>query len=260
MALPSLTDWETTRDALHQIALIAGAVRVACSDPQPNDLHFSLDLSESGFTTSVLRCGGVLDFDLNTLELRFSRCGAEVFNLCAPGHSQISLAQALLAIFKDSGYTISPAMKHITHDSALVIDEPLARDYMIVLDRVYTALARFRARLGGFLTPLVLWPHHFDMGFIWFPGGGSDEHLDPQIAFGFAPFSDGRERPYVYAYAWSQTTGYVEAPLSAPAQAVSEGYTGLYAAYDDLRAESDFEAVLESMLLEYQSLASALLR
>ena len=260
MALPSLTNWESTRDGLHQIALVVGAIRVACSDPQPNDLHFSLDLTNSGFSTSTLRCSGVLDFDLGSLQLRYSGCGGEAFTLGVRGHSQVSLANALIALFKDSGNPISPSMKRITQGSALDIDASMARDYLIALDRMYTALARFRARLGGFLTPLVLWPHHFDMGFIWFPGEGADEQADPQIAFGFAPFSEGRARPYVYAYAWSKATGYVQTPVEAPAQAVADGYTGLYAAYDDLRAYDNFDSAIESMLLRYQRLAAAQLR
>lgn len=257
MALPSLDNWNPTRDALHQIALIVGAIRVACSEPQPNDLHFSLNLSHDGFSTSTMRCGGVLEFDLTSLLLRFSRCDASVFTLSAHGHSQVSLARALIAIFQDSGYSISPSMKHITVESALEFDAALAQDYLFTLSRIYAALAHFRARLAGFMTPLVLWPHHFDLGFIWFPDDGSDEHADPQIAFGFAPFSDGLDRPYIYAYAWSQSIGYVQVPLDAPAQAVAEGYTGLYAAYDDLRSASDFESIVESMLLNYQRLASA---
>ncbi|MYD08997.1 MAG: hypothetical protein F4X02_03040 [Chloroflexi bacterium] len=260
MALPSLSNWEATRDALHQIALIVGAVRVACVDPLPNDLHFSLDLTDSGFSTSTLCCGGVLEFDLTSRELRFSRCGAAVFQLSAQGHTQISLARALVAIFQDSGYSIAPSMKRITGSSALEIDVALSKDYLRALNRIYSALARFRARLGGFMTPLVLWPHHFDMGFIWFPGGGSDEHADPQISFGFAPFSDGLERPYIYAYAWSNATGYVQAPVSAPARTISAGYTGLYAAYDDLRDVGDFDLAVESMLLQFQRRASAQLR
>ena len=256
MALPSLLNWETTRDALHQIALVVGAFRVACIDPLPNDLHFSLDLTDGGFSTSTMRCGGVLEFELDTLQLRFSRCGTSVFTLSAQGHSPVSLARELIAIFQDSGYSISPSMERITQSSVVEIDASLSRDYLQALNRVYAALARFRARLAGFMTPLVLWPHHFDMGFIWFAGGGSDEHADPHISFGFAPFSDGLDRPYIYAYAWSNSTGYVQAPVSAPAEAITDGYTGLYAAYDDLREASDFDSVLESMLLKFQRLAS----
>ena len=260
MALPSLCNWETARDAMHQIALILGAIRVACVDPQPNDLHFSLDLTEGGFSTSTMRNGGALEYDLISLQMSFSRCGASVFTLDAMGHSQVSLARALIANFQDSGYSVSPSLKRITHNSALDIDAALSRDYLLALKRVYAALAHFRARLGGFMTPLVLWPHHFDMGFIWFPGGGSDEQADPHISFGFAPFSAGLERPYIYAYAWSKATGYVRTPVAAPAQAITEGYTGLYAAYDDLREAGDFDATIAFMLMDFKRQAVNLLQ
>ena len=260
MPLPTLKNWETTRDALHQIALVVGAIRVACSDPLPNDLHFSLDLTATGFSTKTMRCGGVLHFDLNTLRMSFTRCDKAVFTLDIGGHSQISLTRKLLAIFADCGYSITPSMKLITHDANLDIDSALAQDYMRTLDGVYTALARFRAKLSGFMTPLVLWPHHFDMAFIWFLTGATDEHSDPQIAFGFAPFSDGLDRPYIYAYAWSKPTGYVHVPLEAAARAITEGYTGLYAAYDDLYQLDDTNSALEAMLLSYQALASAQFR
>ena len=257
MAHPTLMDWESTRDALHQIALVIGAARVACSDPLPNDLHFSLDMTSSGFSTATMRCGGVLAFDFKSLRLSFSRCDRSVFSLGVTGHSQVSLAQAMLALFADCGYPIAPSLKLITREETLSIDPSLAADSLTVFNTAYTALASFRAKLSGFMTPLVLWPHHFDVAFIWFPTRQTDEQRDPQIAFGFAPYSPGLERPYIYAYAWSKATGYLQLPLDPPAQAITEGYTGLYAAYDELRESPDFNARVESLLLNYHSLAAA---
>ena len=254
MALPTLANWEATRDALHQIALVVGAVRVACIDPLPNDLQFSLDVTSTGLSTGRMRCGGFLDFDFAEGRLTFSRCESVVFTLDATGFSQQSLARRLLNLFGDCGYSIDPSMKHITHDSIFAIDPDIAADYMTTLDAIHTALARFRAKLGGWMSPLVLWPHHFDMAFIYFPTSGIDEHSDPQIAFGFAPFSPGLERPYIYAYAWSEPTGYAQVPLDAPAVAITEGYTGLYAAYDDLREQHDFNATIARMLLTFREL------
>lgn len=257
MRLPGLENWETTRDALHQVANIVGAFRVACTDPQPNDLHFSLIHCKSGFSTSTMRGGGALEFDLSALQLQYSRGGETVFTQSAQGHSQESLARALIGLFQDHGYSISPSMKRISQGGNLEFDAALARDYWAALDRLYTALARFRARLGGYMTPLVLWPHHFDMGFICFPEGGSDEHSHPHLSYGFAPFSAGLERPYIYAYAWSKATGYIQVEATAPAQAITEGYTGLYLAYEDLRAADDLDGLLESRLLEFQRAATA---
>lgn len=255
MSLPALAEWDATRDALHQIAQVMGAIRVACSDPMPNDLHFSLDVTAQGISTAKMRCGA-LCFDFETLQFTFARGECCEFRLDAAGHSQKSLMRRLLADFGHSVYGIQPSMKHITGDAPFEIDQGQAIAYWEALDAVYTALARFRAKLSGFMTPLVLWPHHFDLGFIWF-AAGADEHNDPQIAYGFAPASPGLERPYLYAYAWSKPTGYLELDLPPPAQAVSDGYTGLYAAYDALREEDQFDAVVEKMLLNYNRLATA---
>lgn len=260
MSLPALANWDETRDALHQIALVIGAIRVACSDPLPNDLHFSLDLRADGISTTRMRCGGVLDFDLASLQLNFTRGDRVVFRLDAAGHSQKSLMRRLLACFGDCGYGIRPSMKHITSETEFAIDGAVAESYALALNTAYTDLARFRAKLRGFMTPLALWPHHFDLAFIWYPTDKTDEQSDPQIAYGFAPCSPGLERPYYYAYAWSESTGYLDFPLDAPAHAISEGYIGLYASYDALRHVAQPGAVLEKMLLNYHHSASAKLR
>ncbi|MCY3798001.1 MAG: DUF5996 family protein [Chloroflexi bacterium] len=260
MALPPLANWDATRDALHEIALALGAIRVACSDPLPNDLHFSLDVTADGISTTGMRCGGELHFDLKLLQLNFVRGDCVVFRLDVAGLSQITLLRRLLACFRDCGYGIGPSMKHITSETEFAIDGAAAESYALALNAAYTDLARFRAKLRGYMTPLALWPHHFDLAFIWFPTDKTDEQSDPQIAYGFAPCSPGLERPYFYAYAWSKASGYLDFPLDAPAQAIREGYIGLYAGYDELRDEAQHGAVLEKMLLNYHHRASAKLR
>ena len=257
MALPALENWEKTRVGLHQIAQTLGAIRVACSDPQPNDLHFSLSLSGEGVSTNRMRCGGELRFDFDELRLTFIRGSCRVFTLDVKGHSQVSLMASLLAIFGECGYSIGPSMKRITGEAPVEIERTQAGRYWRALSAVFDALAGFRAGLGGFSTPLVLWPHHFDLGFIWFPTAEADERVAPQIAYGFAPASPGLDEPYIYAYAWSQTQGYLDLPAQAPARATSDGYTGLYIAYDDLRAVDAFDERVAGLLTRYHALAAA---
>lgn len=257
MTLPELRNWDATRDTLHQIALVLGAIRVACVDPLPNDLQFSVDVTASGLSTSDLKTGGQLHFDLSNLRLSYERDDRTLFAIDPRGHTQKSLLATLLEGFAAQGSVLEPSLKHIEHDTEFEIDRDTAADYQVALSAVYTALAHFRAKLSGFMSPLVLWPHHFDLGFLWFPGGGMDEHKDAQMSFGFAPNSPGLLRPYFYAYSWSPNSGYVQVPLQPPAQAISEGYTGLYAAYDDLRSAPDFSSVVETMLMVYQRAALA---
>lgn len=257
MTLPALDNWESTRDALHQITLVIGAIRVASSDDLPNDLQYSVEVIKGGVSTTELNIGGELVFDFASLEVVYIRESARAFVIDVTQHNQTSLMQVILDEFSKLNLSLSPSMKHITHGDSFVVDKGLAKDYATVTNKVFTALARFRAKLSGVMSPIVIWPHHFDMAFMWFATTNMDEHKDPHLAIGFAPFSDGIDRPYFYGYAWSEETGYVQVELDPPAQAITEGYTGLYADYDTLRKEENFYQAVEDMLLAYHQKASA---
>jgi len=105
------------------------------------------------------------------------------------------------------------------------------------------------------MSPIVLWPHHFDMSFLWFVTSNTDEHSAPHFNFGFAPFSDDIERPYFYAYAWGDKTGYVEVPLDPPARPSGRAWAGLYAEYDTLRNEPAFSETVEEMFAQFHTRA-----
>ncbi len=260
MPLPALHDWDDTRASLHQVALVLSAIRVAAGDKLPNDLQFSLRVTSSGFSTGELPTGASLSFECSALQLLCVRDWQKVFTLGLPGQTPQSLMRALKAGFRRRGITIEPSANHMDAELALNIDPQQANDYIRALNSLAAVLASVREKLGGSATPVVLWAHHFDLGFVWFPGGGSDERRDAQIACGFAPSSPGLPRPYIYAYAWSQPTGYLQLPLALPATAIAEGYTGLYAAYDDLRALEEPQRTIESLLLDYARRAASLLK
>ena len=256
--LPTLENWDSTRDGLHQVALVQSAIKVCCVEPQPNSLQYSLGVTRSGLSTSRLNVGGELRFDIAELRLVYSRDERKDFVINVAGYDQKSLIDDVVSGFASLGIDIRPPRTHITHRHRFDIEPGLAADYLTVLDAAYVALARFRARLGGCLSPLVLWAHHFDLAFLWFPGASMDEHKDPQLAFGFAPYSPGLQRPYFYAYGWSPEAGYLELPVSAPARAESGSYTGLHAGYDDLDRGDQFASQVEGILHDYYLLAKGL--
>jgi len=259
MPLPKLDNWESTQSALHEVALVVGALRVASSDPLTNDMHYSLNVIRGGVSTNELKVGGELIFDFATFTLTYMRDEHASFTIHATGYNQQSLMQAVLDEFKRLGIELEPSMKLITSDKPFEVDMTIAGDYANLVDAVYTMLARFKAKLRGFMSPLVIWPHHFDIAFIWFATNSINEHKDPHMAFGFAPFSDGIDRPYFYAYGWSQTTGYVEVDVKSPAKAVTEGYTGLCADYDVLNTDDNMTQVVEQILLtHYKNVAKVL--
>lgn len=258
MALPELQDWEATRSALHQVALVVSAIRIASSDPLPNALRYSTNVTDGGISTTELNVGGELFFDYASFTVTYQRDDAEAFKIDARDYNQQTLMQSVLAEFKKLNIDLEPSMEHITHDEPFAVNMALAKDYATVSNAVFAMLARVKAKLNGAMTPLVVWAHHFDMAFIWFATNDTDEHHDPHVAIGFAPFSEGIDRPYFYAYGWSQETGYIQVDVQPPAQAITEGYTGLYVDYDVLNTD-DMARTLETILLDYSDHASQIL-
>ncbi len=257
--LPALHNWDTTRAALHQVALVLSAFRVAAGATLPNDRQFSLRLSSSGFSSGALPMGFTLSFDCSALQVLCVRDWQKALTLGLPGHTSQTLLRSLQMGLRRRGITIDASAKHLAAELPLRINPQLACDYIRSLNNLAAVLTSVREKLGGSTTPVVLWAHHFDLGFVWFPAGGSDERRDAQVACGFAPSSPGLPRPYIYAYAWSQPTGYLQLPLEPPASAIREGYTGLYMAYDALRELTEPGRQIESRLLDYARRAAPLL-
>ena len=107
---------------------------------------------------------------------------------------------------------------------------------------------------------MVVWPGHFDLSFLWFATDNATEK-GPHLNFGFAPFSDGLPRPYLYSYAWPLPAGFSASSLPPMAYWHTIGWTGVVVPYDELVKVADPEAVIEETFTEiYKTLSGGLLR
>jgi hypothetical protein len=242
-SLPTLEDWNETRDSLHAAAQVVGRVRKTFVPPQPNALHLPLFVTRTGLTTGPMRKDGEThEVNLNLVDstLHVSFESAPIMPLTIANLRRVEEKAAQVA------------GKFLTNmdapTSQLKIDPVISAGYAGALYRIYSSIARFRARLLGRMTPVVVWPHHFDLSFLYFVGDGSDEHQDRHMNFGFAPFSATIERPYVYAYAWPMPKGIMKQSLPEPAQWFDGDWRGVIMEYDTLVTESDPEYVIENVL------------
>jgi hypothetical protein len=99
------------------------------------------------------------------------------------------------------------------------------------------------------MTPLVVWPHGFDLSFLWFRGNDLDEHSQPHMNFGFSPGSEGFPRPYLYSYAWPALSDLTSRPLLAPARWFNGSWKGAVVDYDSLTDDKP-EAQIEALAHE----------
>lgn len=267
--LPALEQWEPTARGLHKAAELLGAIRQLVREPVANYLELALRIERAGLSTEALPTGGSVRLDFGRAALVYTCPAGNEHPFPVAGQSQRSLFEALLAEMHAHGDTLAPPQPGETHvhallgalegrghvlrpkdgeltsDEGLTVDPATSAAYGAVLYQVFTAVARFRARLVGPQTPVVVWPEHFDLATLWFP---SDDRSDAAkvMNFGFAPFDGAYPRPYLYAYAYPMPEGFEALPLPAPARWNTAPWKGLILHYDDLRQSGDPEALIEA--------------
>jgi hypothetical protein len=283
--LPSLAKWERTSHSLHEAAMLLGAIRQLTFPRVPNYLELAMRVEPNGLSTDALPGGGVVLLDFVRAAMTYTpKVGAPII-IPLVGQSQVSLLEALLIamdtrgegllgrpddqwsftqtllmLLKRGGHPYQPKPNELTSDAPLTIDLGASAEYAQALYRIFTATARFRARLSGPQTPIVVWPEHFDLSTLWFP---TDDRSDaaPSMNFGFAPFDASGERPYLYAYAYPMPEGFEQLPLPMLARWNTAGWKGMRVSYDELAKADDPEALIEALFEHvYALLAPTLTR
>lgn len=259
MSLPALHDWQATKTNLHRASQILSAARAQVTPPLPNALRLSLFVTREGLTTGPLSFGGDLLLNFTDQSIVYRQPGEPSVKLPIDNHNQSSLAGAVMLMLADEGHDLALDPEKLADHTPLVIDAKIAQDYAAALYTVYTAAARFRARLFGPQSPIVVWPHGFDLSFLWFAGAGADEHHDRHLNFGFSPGSPGFERPYLYAYASPSPANLAELALPGLVHVITHPWKGIYVHYDDLLGVKDPEGMIESLYDDiYHALAPTL--
>lgn len=258
MSLPPLTQWQNTRRALHHAAQVVGGVRRVAIDPLPNWAHLGLFVTSDGLTTGPTPVGA-LTLNLMRQSVEYQADQHTPVEIGLAGHNQVTLTDAVLKALLDAGYNITLDREKLADESAFNINPGHAAGYAQALHTMFTALARFRARLIGPMSPMIVWPHGFDLSFLWFSGAGMEEDKDPHMNFGFSPGSPGLERPYIYSYVWPRPDGLTALALPAPARWHTEGWVGVVIDYDALNPNAAEEQV-ESLLHEVYNTIEPLMR
>jgi hypothetical protein len=247
--LDALSQWEPTRNTLHAVSGVLAALRKAYTDPQPLALHLSLYLTPTGLSTGGTSAGRFV--------LNFANATIEYYK---PNHTVVWLPLARYSTTADlMGALLGEITADMPTDSMPVIIAPeitplYLRDdeiaaYGQTLQMIYTAISRVRGRLLGTMSPIVVWPHGFDVSTLWFKGSELDES-QPHINIGFSPGSAGFSRPYVYIYAHPMPDGFETLPLPTLAHWYTDTWKGAVIDYDSLRTQDSPLATLEIQLTE----------
>jgi hypothetical protein len=258
MSLPALSNWDSTRPGLHQAAQILGAIRKTVAQPLPNYAHLGLYVTPEGVTTGSLPFGGELSLEFAGRSVVYTPVDGDAHYTSLSSHSQSSLTDAVLGVLKDMGNNIALDHSKLSGMQPLDVQMDVAADYAEALYSVHSAIARFRSRLLGSMSPMIVFPHGFDLSFLWFARGFAEEK-DPHMNFGFSPGSPGLSRPYVYVYAHPIPGSMFDVRLPEGARWYRANWNGIVIDYDTLAQESDHEVKLEGMLRDIHAAVAPLM-
>lgn len=275
MPLPTLGNWEATAHSLHKAAQMLGVLRMVRLPHVPNYLEMGLKIKPEGLSTDVLPGGAEVTLDFGrasfiarqpgapdtTISLASQDQGAALTGLLGAlkggelaavlrGVEESRLVETFLDAAVKAGHDLSSPENQISGDGRLEIDAQIGRSYAEALYRIFTGVARFRARLTGPLTPVVVWPGHFDLSFLWFATAHAEESA-PHMNFGFAPYGGGVDEPYLYAYAYPMPPDSDDPAtlpgLPAPARWHLKGWKGVVLLYGEISRAADPEGYVEAM-------------
>ena len=281
MQLPGLENFEANIHQVHRAIMLFGVINHQTLEKQQNWLHMAMQSQADGFVTQTYPKGGRLVLNTEKGLVLYQRPSGGQVPFLLKIHTQKSLFEGILSAMEEdelAGYfddlpgdslpekllgkihaknlgKLPEILAEHTREEKLAYDIPAIQDYMQALNTIYTGIARWRGRIRGHLSPIVVWAEHFDLSTIIFETPEMDEYKS-HINIGFAPFTEGVfERPYLYAYAYPYKETYDVPELDTPLKWETEAYTGIYVAYDALVGQDEFyiEALAEQIFTAMQS-------
>lgn len=273
MPLPDLPNWMANIVPIHRAASILGFVNSVVMPHRADFHHLPLQVYHDGVSTRRLPKGGLVALNMRKADIEILTSDGQTNAFLLQEHSQQSLLEAVLGALAPTemaewladantgSYTATLKAKRsdkaaqvdaLSNTERLAFDAQVIGDYATVLFTVWTALARFRARFGGPMSPAVVWPHHFDLSTLVFHPENNqamDEH-GPHLNFGFAPYSATVAQPYLYAYAYPYPESYTVPDLPKGARWQTQDYTGVFIGYDTLQQVAEPEPHIEGVCID----------
>lgn len=198
--LPELEDYQKSVGSLKLASRVLGQIRAAASPEQPNHLQHSIVPEPYGASSGELDVGGTIHFHYLDRTIHWVVGGQTKFEVNISDHNQKSLTETVFEHFKEQGHDLKPDPDKMKDETDFELNDQINQQYLEIQNRMAAVLGHVHAHLTGWSSAISLWPHGFDLSFLWFKEG-SNEEKDPHMNFGFSPgLDDGK--PYVYFYAW----------------------------------------------------------
>lgn len=238
----TLSEWEPTRDTLHQFARILGALRGSYMPKSKHWWHITLSVSARGLTTTPFPIAGqslemILDLAAHRLVIQSSE-GWDASQALA-GQSPASLCRWINTTFAAGEATLEPdILARFDGESILPYDPEAMGRFRRVINWVDAAFKTFKGMLREETSPVQMFPHHMDVSMNWFSGRlvpgvdpADEESADEQMNFGFVTGDASVPDAYFFATAYPVPDNWTDLPLPKGAYWHTEGWSGAVLPY-----------------------------
>jgi hypothetical protein len=238
--LPKLVskDLGPTRDYLREVALVLGSLQRAFLPKHPRAWQHGLEVTMRGLSTQAFTVAGQETRALLDLVRNKVRLGGDKWSLQDCDGPE--LFQEVRVWLQGNGIDVE--LEEPEFDaSSRQFDAVEAGAYA---EALWWMEARFRTLKAGLdegvASPILLYPHHFDLSLVWFPH--DDER---QLGLGWSTGDETISEPYLYLTAYPEPAGFTAIKLPGGAHWQSDGFNGAILPYAALVSNSEPEKLFE---------------
>jgi len=260
----SLSDWNPTRDTLHQYARIIGKIRGKYMPKSKHWWHITLNVSARGFTTTPFPIAGQnLELSLNLTSHQLVIDSSYGWSSALPliGQSAVGMCRQISATLAAAGIELeSDLLVAFDSEEIMEYDASAIGRFRQAINWVDTVFREFKGGLREETGPVQIFPHHMDVSMNWFSGRlvpdvdpADEENADEQMNFGFVTGDDSITDAYFYTTAYPLPDTWSDTKLPEGAYWHTEGWTGAILPYSALVASAQPKDLLLAYLKVLQS-------
>jgi hypothetical protein len=248
LKLPTL---RSTRDRLRDAALVLSSLQRAFLPKQPRAWQYGLEVNLRGLSTQSFMLDGQAvraTLDLVRCKVRLEERQWSLQTVDGP-----TLFREVQTWLQSKGVTAELEQPEFSSSTDFNLEQ--AAVYGQALWWLEEQFHDLKTELvEGVTSPILLYPHHFDLSLVWFPH--DDER---QLSVGFSTGDEVISEPYLYLTAYPEPDGFKVLKLPAAAQWQTDGFSGGVLPYAQLQASSQPGELLQQFTLEMFKAARPLL-
>lgn len=214
-----MSDFTATKLYLQDIAKVIGKFQQVFLVPDKNYWHVGLEVRRNGFQTQEFKIDGKPCRIVVDLKNGCICTSIESWNMgwVSPQQLQADLEQWLHSFDQSKTFEHIKGLQSVPH-----INQTEALKILNLLSKAQTVLGSLKTRLpSGTSSPLLLYPHHFDLAFTWYSQAGQ------QYTVGMSLGDEHIHEPYYYVTAYPETMAFAARPVQPPAVWHKHGFSGV---------------------------------